>query len=336
MSGTAILAALATKLGKPATFYRQRNLRLIEAALQELERRILVVILDEAQNYSQPSLEEVRLLLGLNLPEQPAFALILIGDEYLLASLKLRNQRALYSRLGCQISLEPWTPAQCAQYLSTGLSAVGLSAAALEPAAAELLCQRQRRTAPQLCLLARAAWIAAATEPAQKITPAHVNRHPQVPWVPGLLHRAAAPKPEGLAASHRSGTDRRRPPTLLPVDRPSLRLGFDRERQWYEWLRAGFTLQDLRRVIGYLQREIREGRRNVGALKLSNLLQPDRFEEDLYIRRVRLEPLPRPPAKPRPRSPTRNGNCGACMICSKSAKSKKASAHRNPCYPHQH
>ena len=76
----------------------------------------------------------------------------------------------------------------------------------------------------------------------------------------------------------------------------NLRLGFDRERQWYEWLRAGFTLEDLRRVVTYLQREIREGRRNVGALKLSNLLQLDRFEEDLNIRRVRLEPPPRPPA----------------------------------------
>jgi hypothetical protein len=75
-----------------------------------------------------------------------------------------------------------------------------------------------------------------------------------------------------------------------------LRLGFDRERAWYEWLRAGFTAEDLRRVIAYLQREVREGRRNVGALKLSNLLQPDRFEEDLNIRRVRLQPLPRPPA----------------------------------------
>jgi len=75
----------------------------------------------------------------------------------------------------------------------------------------------------------------------------------------------------------------------------SLRLGFDRERQWFEWLRTGFTPEDLRRVIGYLQREIREGRRNVGALKLSNLLQPDRFEEDLNIRRVRLEPQPHPP-----------------------------------------
>ncbi len=81
----------------------------------------------------------------------------------------------------------------------------------------------------------------------------------------------------------------------------SLRLGFDRERQWYEWLRAGFTLQDLRRVLAYLQREIRQGRRNVGALKLSNLLQLDRFEEDLNIRRVRLQPPPAPaPQAPAP------------------------------------
>jgi len=72
----------------------------------------------------------------------------------------------------------------------------------------------------------------------------------------------------------------------------SLRLGFDRERQWYEWFRAGFTLEDLRRLIPYLQREIRQGRRNVGALKLSNLLQLDRFEEDLLISRVRLRPAP--------------------------------------------
>jgi hypothetical protein len=78
-------------------------------------------------------------------------------------------------------------------------------------------------------------------------------------------------------------------------------LGFDRERQWYEWLRAGFTLADLRRVVAYLQREIREGRRNVGALKLSNLLQLDRFEEDLNIRRVRLEPPPAPPPQTPPR-----------------------------------
>ena len=188
LSGTAILGALASKLGKPASYQRQRNLQLIEEALGELDRRTLVVVLDEAQNYSQPSLEEVRLLLGLNLPQQPAFALVLIGDEYLLASLKLRNQRALYSRLACQVSLPCWTTAQCAQYLSTGLGAVGLSGAAIESSAVELLARASAGLPRSLCLLARAAWIAAATEKVQRITAAHVQlAMEQVPCVPGLL-----------------------------------------------------------------------------------------------------------------------------------------------------
>jgi hypothetical protein len=74
------------------------------------------------------------------------------------------------------------------------------------------------------------------------------------------------------------------------------RLRYDRERLWWELLKEGHTLEDIRIVIAYLQKEIRAGKRNVGALKLSNLLQPDRFEEDLEISRVLL----RPPQKPSP------------------------------------
>jgi hypothetical protein len=70
----------------------------------------------------------------------------------------------------------------------------------------------------------------------------------------------------------------------------TLSLRFDRERLWYEFLRTGFSAADLKRVVTYLQKEIRAERRNIGALKLSNLLQLDRFEEDLNISRVRLKP----------------------------------------------
>ena len=84
-----------------------------------------------------------------------------------------------------------------------------------------------------------------------------------------------------------------------------LTLGFDRERLWFELLRQGHTPEDIRCVVLYLQKEIRHQRRNVGALKLSNLLQPDRFEEDLNISRVRLR-RPQPPAphvQPQPLDP---------------------------------
>ena len=89
----------------------------------------------------------------------------------------------------------------------------------------------------------------------------------------------------------------------LTGQRVSLR--FDRERLWYELFQAGFSEADLQRVISYLQKEIREGRRNVGALKLSNLLQLDRFEEDLNISRVRLyAPKPANPVAPPLPAPT--------------------------------
>ena len=90
----------------------------------------------------------------------------------------------------------------------------------------------------------------------------------------------------------------------LTGQRVSLR--FDRERLWYELFHAGFTEADLQKVIRYLQREIRHQRRNVGALKLSNLLQLDRFEEDLNICQVQLRAPkpPPPPSRPLPPSPT--------------------------------
>jgi hypothetical protein len=83
----------------------------------------------------------------------------------------------------------------------------------------------------------------------------------------------------------------------------TLCLGFDRERLWFEYLRAGFTLEQLTQVVRYLQKEIRHQRRNVGALKLSNLLQLDRFEEDLNISQVRLQSQATPSTVPTPTTP---------------------------------
>lgn len=90
--------------------------------------------------------------------------------------------------------------------------------------------------------------------------------------------------------------------TYCQLTGQDLSLRFDRERLWFEFHRAGFTLADLTQVVRYLQKEIRHSRRNVGALKLSNLLQLDRFEEDLHISRVRLSASP--PRRPQAPPPT--------------------------------
>jgi len=74
------------------------------------------------------------------LPSQPTFALILIGDEYLLGQLQLRNHRALCSRLSAHHMLSPWTLEEIQTYLTTGLEAVGINRSKVfEPAAVDLL-----------------------------------------------------------------------------------------------------------------------------------------------------------------------------------------------------
>lgn len=84
----------------------------------------------------------------------------------------------------------------------------------------------------------------------------------------------------------------------------ALPLHLERQRQWGLVLARGYVVEDVRNLICYLQREIRAGRRNPGALKLSNLLQLERFEEDLALARLRLRPPPPPPPPRKPEKAT--------------------------------
>jgi type II secretory pathway predicted ATPase ExeA len=193
LSGAGLLWALAAKLGQQAGFRREANLALIERALAELGKVVPLIVLDEAQSLSYGSLEEVRLLLGLNLAEPPAFGLVLIGDEYLLGTLRLRQYRSLYSRIACHFSLSPWTAAHVGQYLQQSLAAVGINRPAIAPAAQNLLTSASSGLARSLMLLARAAWIEAASAGAQSIEPAHVQAAlEQVPGAAALLPSTSA------------------------------------------------------------------------------------------------------------------------------------------------
>ena len=85
----------------------------------------------------------------------------------------------------------------------------------------------------------------------------------------------------------------------------ALRLTPEVERLWFEWLKAGYNGNDLRDVVRYIRRQISLGKRNEGALKLSNLFARSeggflKFDEDLGLARARanlstdkrLEPAP--------------------------------------------
>jgi hypothetical protein len=77
-----------------------------------------------------------------------------------------------------------------------------------------------------------------------------------------------------------------------------LRLNMAFERYWFDWLQAGYSGPQLRKVMVYLRKEIRAQRRNPGALKLSNLLNVETFGEDLLLSGHDLRAENRVPAAP--------------------------------------
>jgi len=186
LGGHGLLAYFIQKLGKAPSLMRHANLKLFEQAFAELGAITPVLVIDEAQNLSVSALEEVRMLLGLNLAEQPAFALILVGDSYLINTLRLRSHRALYSRIAVECRLPPLTREEVTSYLLHQLRLVGLDRDIFEPAAIELLAAASEGVARTLNLLAREAWIRAAADRSSKIIPAHVQA--AIEQVPGALH----------------------------------------------------------------------------------------------------------------------------------------------------
>jgi len=184
LTGIGVLALFLQKLGKPPKYQRSANLKLLEEAFAELGRVIPVLLLDEAQNYNTSALEEVRMLLGLNLPEQPAFALILVGDQYLLSALRLRSHRALYSRIAAHVCIESLKPAELEPYLEHQLRQVGIERSCFETATLDLLASASEGIPRTINLLARAAWIEAAKEKALQISAAHLQSALEL--VPGV------------------------------------------------------------------------------------------------------------------------------------------------------
>lgn len=175
LSASGVLCTLLAKLGQVPAMQRSKNLARMEDAITQLGSVIPVIILDEAQNYTASAMEEIRLLLGLNLPPQPVFCLILIGDNYLLDTLRLQSRRALYTRIAVSYHLPPIAHGQVDAYLTHGLKLAGLERPCFEPAAIEMIASASDGIPRTINLLARSAWIEASRQQHTTITTTHLQ-----------------------------------------------------------------------------------------------------------------------------------------------------------------
>jgi len=175
LSAAGVLEILLAKLGERPRFKRSTNLLALEKHLADIEPTTPVLGLDDAQNYPSTALEELRMLLALGGRARSAFALILLGDDYLLGSLRLSIQRALFSRISAAHQLHPLPREDIASYLNRHISRAGLDREIFAPAAIDLLAEASEGNPRALNLLAQAAWLASARAGGSDIEPAHVH-----------------------------------------------------------------------------------------------------------------------------------------------------------------
>ncbi|MGH7859849.1 MAG: ExeA family protein [Candidatus Binatia bacterium] len=97
-----------------------------------------VLIIDEAQNLSPETLEQVRLLSNFESRTDKLLQILLVGQPELRNSLSLPQLRQLNQRISLRCTIHPLDPSECGEYVRHRLSMAGAGSrsADLFPAAA--------------------------------------------------------------------------------------------------------------------------------------------------------------------------------------------------------
>ena len=192
LSGSDLLRALCLALEIRPQFHRSDNVAAITQAWKALPNRWPVLIVEEAQNLSAVSLEELRLLSCARLDTVP-FSLILVADHTLLAKLRLGVHAPLRSRLGYCLALCALNAQQSRQYIEHALQCASIHANPFQADALELLIQAGGGLPRTINHLAQGAMEAAAAQSSMDVTAAHVQAGiDRLPWLVNLLQEQTA------------------------------------------------------------------------------------------------------------------------------------------------
>lgn len=187
LTGSDLLRALNLELQIRPKFRRSDNVAAITEGWKTLGNRWPVLIVEEAQNLSAAALEELRLLSCAKLDKVP-FSLVLVGDNGLLAGLKLGVHAPLRSRLGYCLQLGPLNSQQSRQYVEHGLRIASIHANPFQPEALELLIQAGGGLPRTINHLAQRSMEAAAAQSSVDVSAAHVQAGiDRLPWLVNLL-----------------------------------------------------------------------------------------------------------------------------------------------------
>jgi len=175
----AILAELeldADKLGKNS---KEKNLRIFrDTLLDKAESGIkTVVIIDEAQDLPDETLEELRLLSNLETGKTKLLQIILVGQPELETKLKKPELKQLYERISIRFSLSPLSLRQMTAYINHRIGiAGGGGSVCFSQAALNRLFRHSRGIPRRINMICERALLSAFIDGLAKIGKEHIEK----------------------------------------------------------------------------------------------------------------------------------------------------------------
>ena len=138
------IAHLATIMGVPPRRFKGQTAAAFLMHTRSLAKRT-VILVDEAHQLPDSSLEDLRLMTTDHFDRQSPFSLVLVGKPLLRDRLAEPQHDAFWQRIGVKLRLPPLTQAETKDFLDRHLQAVGCRRMPLfEPAAVSHLFQHSR------------------------------------------------------------------------------------------------------------------------------------------------------------------------------------------------
>jgi type II secretory pathway predicted ATPase ExeA len=157
---TVIVEQLPVAPSKPGKLGLIQALNELLAQLNEQER--VAIIIDEAQDLSDETLEELRLLSNFELPERKLLQIILVGQPELLRRLAEPRLRQINQRIGARAVLEPLETFEAYEYIDYRLqSSHGSAEKIFSPAALRLIVRESAGIPRQINMLCHNAMLTA-------------------------------------------------------------------------------------------------------------------------------------------------------------------------------
>lgn len=177
------------------------------------QNRRTVLIVDEAQNLSPDTLEELRMLSNVNADKHQVLQTILVGQQELRDTLRRPDLMQFAQRITADYHLKPLNQAETCTYIEHRLTVAGGDKHLFDPAASQLVYKYSNGIPRLINLLCDTALVYGYAEQRHKIPASLIDELAKEKQAGGIFPNVETPQPATPGMAHDTT-----PPQDTPVD----------------------------------------------------------------------------------------------------------------------